>query len=79
MNALEKLDQLIETARQFGYRVRYEYFGGTGGGFCQFNGNKWLFIDLALNTQDQVEYLQQQMASETALNLAATRSSSSAA
>jgi hypothetical protein len=67
MNAVEQLDALIELAQSYGYRVRYEYFGGTGGGFCQFNGGKWLFIDLALSPHEQVEALQQELASHPAL------------
>jgi hypothetical protein len=67
MIALEQLDQLIEITRRQGYRIRYEYFGGTGGGFCQFNGAKWLFIDLALNTHEQLEHLQLQLANEPSI------------
>lgn len=67
MNAVEHLDAMIDVAQQHGYRVRYDYFGGTGGGFCQFNGAKWLFIDLALNPLEQVEHLQQEMAEHLAL------------
>lgn len=67
MNAVEQLDELIELAQGYGYRVRYEYFGGTGGGFCQFNGAKWLFIDLALSPHEQLESLQQELANHPAL------------
>lgn len=58
MNVVEQTDKLIELAQAMGYQVRYDYFGGTGGGFCQVNGKKWLFIDLALNGVEQLEYLQ---------------------
>jgi hypothetical protein len=67
MSVLEQLDLLIETSRQLGYRVRYDYFGGTGGGFCQFNGGKWLFIDLALSAHEQVEHLHRELAGEPGL------------
>jgi hypothetical protein len=64
MNVVEELEVLIELAQQHGYRVRYDYFGGTGGGFCQVNGAKWLFIDLALSPAEQVDHLRQELAAE---------------
>jgi hypothetical protein len=70
LNAVEQLEALIELAQRHGYRVRYDYFGGTGGGFCQVNGSKWLFIDLALSPHEQVEFLRQEFAAEPTMQLA---------
>ena len=58
MSTIEQIDQLIEIAHQLGYRVRYDYFGGTGGGVCEFSGSKFLFMDLALTSTEQLEVLQ---------------------
>lgn len=61
MSVLEQTEKLIELAQQLGYQIRYDYFGGTGGGFCQVNGKKWLFIDLALNGVEQLEHLEKSL------------------
>ncbi|MEM7456125.1 MAG: hypothetical protein AAF456_17400 [Planctomycetota bacterium] len=58
MNTVEQFDELIARAMQAGYRIRYDYFGGTGGGVCQFGGARWLFVDLALNVVDRLDQLQ---------------------
>ena len=68
MSTIEQLDQLVEIAQQLGYRVRYDYFGGTGGGVCEFSGNKWLFLDLALTSAEQLEQLQAALANEPLLS-----------
>ncbi len=46
MNIITQLDHWIEFARQQNYEVRFDWFGGTGGGVCQVNGRKVLFIVL---------------------------------
>ena len=55
MSIITQLEQSIESARQLGYDVRFDWFGGTGGGICQVNGKKVLFIDLALSPVEQLE------------------------
>lgn len=55
MRTVELLEQAIETAETLGYQVRHEYLGGAGGGACEFKNQKWLFVDLALNTHEQLE------------------------
>ena len=64
MSTIERIDQLIEIAQNLGYRVRYDYFGGTGGGVCEFSGQKWLFIDLALTSTDQLEQIRSAVKNE---------------
>ena len=49
MSTIQKIDRLTTIAEQLGYQVRYDYFGGTGGGTCEFGGKKILFMDLALS------------------------------
>ena len=68
MSTIEKIDQLIHIAEQLGYRVRYDYFGGTGGGICEFSGNKWLFMDLALTSTEQLDQLRDSLANEPLLS-----------
>lgn len=68
MSTIEQVDQLVEIAQQLGYRVRYDYFGGTGGGVCEFSGNKWLFLDLALTSGEQLEQLLSALANEPLLS-----------
>jgi hypothetical protein len=55
MSIIAQLDQSIEVARQQGYHVRFDWFGGTGGGVCRVNGKQVLFIDLALSPIEQLE------------------------
>ncbi|MFK7766319.1 MAG: hypothetical protein AB8B55_03675 [Mariniblastus sp.] len=68
MSTIELIDQLVDIASQLGYRVRYDYFGGTGGGICEFSGNKWLFMDLALTSAEQLEQLKDALANEPLLS-----------
>lgn len=67
MSTIQQFDHLVEIAEQLGYRIRYDYFGGTGGGVCEFSGNKWLFLDLALTSAEQLELLQKTLANEPLL------------
>jgi hypothetical protein len=67
MSTIEQIEQLVHVAEQLGYRIRYDYFGGTGGGVCEFSGGKWLFLDLALNSAEQLEQLQGALANEPLL------------
>lgn len=32
MSTIEQIEQWVHAAEQLGYRIRYDYFGGTGGG-----------------------------------------------
>jgi hypothetical protein len=55
MHTVEMLEQALALARRAGYQVRQEWLGGRGGGGCEFNGQKWIFLDLALGLDDQLE------------------------
>jgi hypothetical protein len=70
MNTIHELEQLIHTAEQSGYRIRYDYFGGTGGGSCTVGNQKWIFIDLALTSAEQLTQLKQTLASDPLFHLA---------
>ena len=55
MGAVHQLEHLIALAENMGYRIRYENFGGGGGGRCEFGGQRYLFVDLSLNSIEQLE------------------------
>ena len=67
MSTIDQIESMVEIAEKLGYRIRYDYFGGTGGGVCELGGQKWIFIDLALTSQDQLEQLQKSLAPEPLL------------
>ena len=55
MHTVEVLEQALELAERLGYKVRQEWLGGSGGGGCELNGQKVLFLDLALGPVDQLD------------------------
>ena len=57
MHTIELFELAVHVAELAGYHVRHEYLGGQGGGVCEFGGRRWVFIDLALNTVEQLEQL----------------------
>ena len=69
MSIISQLDQSIEVARQQGYDVRFDWFGGTGGGVCQVNGKKVLFIDLAITPIEQLEVVRSSIENDPAASI----------
>jgi hypothetical protein len=57
MHAVEALEQAVELAKRAGFRVRQEWLGGAGGGLCEIQGRKYLFLDLALGPVEQLEII----------------------
>jgi hypothetical protein len=55
MSTTAPLDAALESARQQGFRIRCEWLGGAGGGACELRGERWLFVDLALDPGEQLE------------------------
>lgn len=55
MHTAAKLTEALELARQQGFRLRSEWLGGAGGGACEVRGERWLFVDLALEPAEQLE------------------------
>jgi hypothetical protein len=68
MSTVEQIDQLLDVAKELGYQIRYDYFGGTGGGVCEFSGKRVLFMDLALTSVEQLELLESLIAQEPLLS-----------
>ncbi len=55
MDTVELLDASLAALDQAGYQVRMESMDGAGGGACEINGRKCLFLDLTLTPQEQLE------------------------
>jgi hypothetical protein len=54
MHTVELLEAAVTLATQLGFKVRQEWLDG-GGGACELKGQRWLFIDLSLNTAEQLD------------------------
>ncbi len=55
MHTVELLEQALAVAESLGYHIRQEYLGGVGGGSCEFGGKRWMFVDLALSIEEQLD------------------------
>jgi hypothetical protein len=55
MHSVELLDEALTLAGEWGYSIRQEWLGGSGGGGCEIKGRKWIFIDLSLTPAEQCE------------------------
>jgi hypothetical protein len=71
LNIVSQIDDLIQQARRAGFEIRYEYLGGRGGGVCEFGGKRWLFVDLALSTEESWEVLRQALSDAADQNFSA--------
>ena len=67
MHTIELLDQALCVADQLGYKIRQEWLGGSGGGACEFAGQKWIFVDLALNAVEQLEQVAEALQADPAI------------
>ena len=64
MHTVEMIEQALGIAEQMGYSIRHEWLG-TGGGACEFGGRKWLFVDLALTAEEQLDQITNALRPET--------------
>ncbi len=55
MHTVELLEEAIALATRSGVGVRQDWFGGSTAGACEFNGRKWIFIDLSLSLREQLD------------------------
>ncbi|HBO43659.1 MAG TPA: hypothetical protein DD670_06960 [Planctomycetaceae bacterium] len=55
MHTVDALEAALALAKQVGYRVREEWLDGRGGGGCEIRGQKWIFLDLALGPEEQLD------------------------
>jgi len=54
MHTVDLLKHAIQAAGSLGYQMRQEWLDGQGGGDCEINGRKWLFLDLAQAPDEQL-------------------------
>ncbi len=54
MHTVELLEQALTLARELGFGIRQEWFGGDGGGICRIRDQAWIFLDLAESHRDQL-------------------------
>jgi hypothetical protein len=69
MRTVETLEQSLRVAQELGFRVRHEWLGGSGGGACEFGGRKWLFVDLALTVDEQLDQVCRALRSDPGIHL----------
>lgn len=64
MHTVELLDEAVQVARRLGYEVRQDWLGGDGGGHCLVRGRKWLLLDLAQSSDEQLEVVAEALRGE---------------
>ena len=69
MRTVELLEEICAAAETLGYGIRHEWLGGGGGGACEFGGRKWLFIDLALNVEEQLDQVAESVKTDPSVHL----------
>ncbi len=69
MHTVEIMELALSVADRMGYQIRQEWLGGSGGGACEFGGQKWLFVDLALNSVEQLEQVTEALMSDPGIYL----------
>ncbi len=51
------IDEAIAVVEAQGFDVRYEHLGGSGSGHCQLGERRWMVIDVAQPTDEQLDQL----------------------
>jgi hypothetical protein len=64
MHTVELLKHAVGHAQQLGYTVRQEWLGGAGGGACEVQGRKFLFLDVTASPRDQLDQVVDALRSE---------------
>ena len=54
MHTADLLEEALKMAKTLGFNIRHEWLDGSGGGGCEIRGERWIFIDLALGTAEQL-------------------------
>ena len=68
MHTVDLFEHLVGVARQLGYQIRHEYLGGVGGGRCEVAGKRWIFVDLALSSTEQLDQLVEAIQEDPAIH-----------
>ena len=66
MHTVELIEEALKLAAGLGYQIRTEWLGVAGGGDCEINGQKWIFIDLAMSPTEQLDELVETLRREPA-------------
>ena len=64
MHTVEQLENALARAKKLGYKVQQDWLDGCGGG-CEIAGQKWIYLDLALSTEEQLEQVLEVLSSQT--------------
>jgi hypothetical protein len=70
MSAVELLEEALSVASRIGYRIRSEHLGETRSGACEIAGRKWFFLDLTLNSVEQLELVLDALRADAAIQSA---------
>jgi hypothetical protein len=54
MHTADLLEEALKAAQSLGFKIRHEWLDGSGGGGCEIRGERWIFVDLALSTAEQL-------------------------
>ena len=54
MHTVEQLEHALGRAKMLGFKIEQDWLDGCGGG-CEIAGQKWIYLDLALSTEEQLE------------------------
>jgi hypothetical protein len=65
MSTVELLEQALVLAKRLGYAIRQEWLGGSGGGACEIQGQKLLFLDLAQTPLDHLDQVLEMLQRES--------------
>lgn len=52
------LRQRAAEAKKLGIQIRSEWLGGETGGACEIGGKRWIFLDLSLSVEEQLEQVE---------------------
>lgn len=64
MHTVELLEQALIIAERAGIRYRQDWLGGNGGGYCELNGQKWIFLDLGQSPAEQLDHVLEALRAE---------------
>ena len=64
MHVVDVMAETLRLAKRTGYSIRQEWLGGSGGGGCEINGRKFLFLDLSLGPGEQLDLVLEALKSD---------------
>jgi hypothetical protein len=64
IHSVDLLEMALEAAARLGYRIREDALDGFPGGACELKGQKWLFLDPSLATQERLHLVLDALAAD---------------